>query len=384
MDGPTQTGAPLRMGPLRLAPVPGSELDCWVAHGQVTGETMRLRIMFALCRAVVDVTEGSAVLTHVLDETTGRAQVQCRVTPNILTIEDRIAQGVARASVSRWIPWALRFALRRHRRDVATLIDRHPALTVDPKGIRFGTDPFAASGGGLLLAHDSSRGLLRLTLPAGDGLGLEAHMPMPEAVMHEDATGLAPEAGASFQQQCAPALPLTGRIGREPVTGTLWFDRQWGALDNWLLAEAPRGKVLLGWDRFALRLGPDWHLMLERHHGCPTSTTRAQSTVLFDGAQPIALPQGHVATPTDVWRGPQTGAHYPLQWSVRVPDLELDLLLSPLAQDQELPLPGGWSVWNGAARFDGTLDGHAVTGPARIALHGYAAGSLKRGRMRRR
>ncbi|MEC7764458.1 MAG: lipocalin family protein [Pseudomonadota bacterium] len=384
MDGPNQTGAPLRMGPLWLDPVPGAELEWWFGQGHVTGAQNRFSIMFALFRAKVDGIDGSVILTHLLDETTGRSHLQSRITPGILAIEDRIARQVARSCVSPWLPGLLSLALSRHRKDVSALVARHPALTVDPKGLRFGSDPFAASGGGLLLAHDPSRDLLRLTLPVGEGLGLEAHMPMPPVAMHEDAAGLAPGHTADYHYQCAPALPLTGRIGSDDVTGTLWFDRQWGTLDGWLVQDAARGKSLLGWDWFALSLGPDWHLMLNRHHDRPTGQTHAATTVLFDGDQPIALPQGHEATPLKVWRSPATGARYPVQWSIHVPDLALDLTLSPRIEDQELPLPGGLSVWEGAATFEGTLDGHIIEGRARMELAGYAAVLSIRDRLRRR
>ncbi|MBL6426886.1 MAG: hypothetical protein HOY44_05115 [Maritimibacter sp.] len=384
MDGPTQTGAPLRTGPLRLAPVAGAELEWWFGQGHVTGETTRLRFMFALFRAEIGGTEGSVVLTHVLDEVTGKTQAQARVTPGILAIEDRIAAEVAKSCVPNWVPGLMQLALWRHRKDNATLTLRHPALTVDPKGVRFGTDPFAASGGGLLLAHDPMRGLLRLTLPTGAGSGLEAQVPMPDEVMHEDAAGLSAGHAAGFHYQCAPALPLSGRIGHESVTGSLWFDRQWGALEGWMLADAPRGKALLGWDWFALSLGPDWHLMLSRHHDRPTGTTRAASTVLFDRGQPIALPQGHDAVPVRFWRSPATGADYPVQWSVQVPDLGFETFVTPLTDDQEIPLPGGLTVWEGAAGFEGTLDGHMIEGPARLELAGYAAVLSIRDRWRRR
>lgn len=266
MDGQTGQGRHLASGPLRLAPVEGAELQWWFAQGRVSGATAHLRVMVALFRAEYDGVEGAALLTQTLDETTGESHAQVRITPGTLEIEDRIAQHVARSRVAPWLPGGLRLALWRHRRDVATLLARESALTVDPRGPRFGAAPFAASWAGVLLGHDPAREALRLTLPLGPGAGLEAQVTLPGAVMDTDAQPLTSPLGARFQSQSAPALPLTGRIGHEAVTGTLWLDRQWGAMDGWLFRTEPRGAALLGWDWFGLTFDDDWQLMLTRHH----------------------------------------------------------------------------------------------------------------------
>lgn len=384
MDGLDRPGTPLRMGPLHLDPVPDAGLQWWFGQGRVTGPTSRLRVMFALFRVRLDDLDGSILLTQSVDETTGAVHAQTRVTPTTLTIEDRIAADVARSRVSPWVPGLRRLALWRHRRDMAGLAARHPAYTVDPKGLRFGASPFVASWGGLLLGHDPARDILRLTLPVGEGRGLEARMQMPDAVMHEVAPSLSPAYDAGFHYQCAPALPLTGRIGAEEVTGTLWIDRQWGDMDGWICAPASRGKALLGWDWFALTLGDDWQILLNRHHLRPEGRTTGAFALIFDEGRPVALPAGFDATPVRFWDSPATGAHYPIEWDVQVPDLTFDARLTPLVEDQELPMPGGLSVWEGAGTLDGTLAGRKVSGRARMELAGYAAVLSIRERLRRR
>lgn len=384
MDDRTHFDTTLGMAPLALAPHPQAGLQWWFAQGHVSGATARWRVMMALFLARHDGVEGAMLLTHALNEITGESHRQARLTPGTLDIEDRIAVLVAQDRVPPWLPWLRRLALWRHRRDVTALAGHPAGYHLDPAPPRFAEAPFAASWGGVLLGHDPTHAALRLTLPLGSGTGLEAQAGLPDLVMNAGSATLSPAYGEGFHYQCAPGLPLRGQIGAEPVEGHLWLDRQWGEMEGWLYEPARRGKAMLGWDWFALTLSPDWQIMLNRHHLRPDGQARGSFAILFDKGRPLRLPSGFTATPTGQWHSPVTGAHYPVNWQVTIPDLACNVRLTPLSGDQELPLPGGLSVWEGAGTFEGDLDGAPIHGPARIELAGYAAILSIRDRMRRR
>ena len=76
---------------------------------------------------------------------------------------------------------------------------------------------------------------------------------------------------------------------------------------------------------------------------------------------------------TGEWTSPSTGAKYPSGWALEVDSLGMNLVLSPVADDQEVSvgLPVGSTYWEGKTRIDGQQNGEPLTGDAYVELSGY-------------
>jgi predicted secreted hydrolase len=150
------------------------------------------------------------------------------------------------------------------------------------------------------------------------------------------------------------------------VTGTAWFDHQWGDFI------AVGGG---GWDWYAVNLADGTDLTL--------SLVRAA-----DGTYPIVYgtlvdPAGiashldasaFTVTSTGTWSSPRTGAMYPAGWRIEIPSRHLTITLTPTVQDQELDTrpTTGVVYWEGSQRVLATRDGIPLTGEAYVELTGYA------------
>lgn len=131
-------------------------------------------------------------------------------------------------------------------------------------------------------------------------------------------------------------LATEGRIRTEaggegvPVTGTSWFDHEFGS--NQLAADQQ------GWDWFSLHLSDGRDLMLYRLRRTDGTTEPASSGTLVgpDGTARHLPREAFVAEPLDHWTSPRTGARYPTRWRVRVPSAGIDLTVAALVPDQKL------------------------------------------------
>ncbi|HJX61954.1 MAG TPA: lipocalin-like domain-containing protein [Dehalococcoidia bacterium] len=148
------------------------------------------------------------------------------------------------------------------------------------------------------------------------------------------------------------------RVGGQTleVTGTAWFDHQWGEL----------GQVTdTGWDWFALQFDDDTEMMLytlrpeggDVNLGGSITDTDCQTTEL--GPEDLKI------TSLGEWTSPDSGCTYPLGWTVEFGGQ--GYTVTPVLEDQELysvaPAP---KYWEGAATVSGDK-----TGRAYIELVGY-------------
>ncbi|PKN54786.1 MAG: hypothetical protein CVU56_24725 [Deltaproteobacteria bacterium HGW-Deltaproteobacteria-14] len=187
----------------------------------------------------------------------------------------------------------------------------------------------------------------------------------------DDAKGPVVRHGSGFQDYgdgvytwyyARPRMRATGTLtlGGEvlAVTGTGWFDHQWGVL-------APPGGIAR-WDWLGAQLDDDRELMVYRlptpDGGLVTlaELTAADCTVThFDPSE--------VSIETRVtWTKPGTACVYPVGWRVTVGDLVLDI--DPVQNDQEVEA-SPVAYWEGAAVVSG-----GATGRAYVELVGYCAG----------
>jgi predicted secreted hydrolase len=154
----------------------------------------------------------------------------------------------------------------------------------------------------------------------------------------------------------------------EPLTGTAWFDHEWGP--GVLPSDAA------GWDWFALQLDDGSELMLYRLRRADGSATPFSSGTFVPArgaAVPLAWSDVRL-TETRAWRSPRSKARYPAAWRIAVGSIGLDVAIEPLVADQELETPGstGVTYWEGACAVKGVRTGRPITGRAYVELTGYA------------
>jgi len=210
------------------------------------------------------------------------------------------------------------------------------------------------------------------TMPNGLGLQLALAQQAPPALNGRDGWVDFGAAGGSYyysrtRMSATGALLVDGE--RVAVTGSAWFDHQWGDFI------AVGGG---GWDWFAVNLGDGTDLMLSLVRSADGTYPLVYGTLVSpDGtSRPIARDEITVSA-LGRWTSARTGTTYPSGWRVRVSGAALDLLVVPTVRDQELDTRATTGViyWEGSEDVTGTRAGRSVTGRAYVELTGYANGA---------
>ena len=155
---------------------------------------------------------------------------------------------------------------------------------------------------------------------------------------------------------------------REPLSGTAWFDHEWGS------GVLPAGAA--GWDWFALQLDDGSELMLYRMRRTDGSATPFSSGT-FVPTRGAAVPlrwSDVVLAESRTWSSPRSRARYPAAWRIAVASIGLDVSVEPLVSDQELETSAstGVTYWEGACAVKGARSGRPIAGKAYVELTGYA------------
>ena len=207
--------------------------------------------------------------------------------------------------------------------------------------------------------------------PPGDAIGLALELrAVKDPVLH-DTDGWIDfgPAGDSYYYS-RTRLTVTGALFAHDttldVTGTAWFDHQWG---DYIAVGAG------GWDWFAVNLddGTDLTLWLirDREGGYPLVWgTLARS----DGAVEHLSAESFSVDVSERWLSPHTGADYPAGWRIELPGEKLRIELTPTVADQELDTrpTTGVVYWEGSQVVRATRDGQPLGGEAYVELTGYA------------
>lgn len=171
----------------------------------------------------------------------------------------------------------------------------------------------------------------------------------------------------SFTRMAASGTVAVG--GEEfAVAGQAWMDHEF--FSDYLT----ENKV--GWDWMSVQLDDGADLMLfgirdaQGGYGPDTFGTFVDSE---GGVRDIA-PGGVTFRPGRRWRSGATGAQYPVEWQVAVPELHLRLDVRPRLDAQEVFTGDGIlpAYWEGAVRFAGERGGRPVAGVGYLEMTGYA------------
>lgn len=177
-------------------------------------------------------------------------------------------------------------------------------------------------------------------------------------------------AGSSYYYS-RPRLTVTGGLtvdGRQrSVTGTAWFDHQWGDFIS-------VGGV--GWDWFAVNLADGTDLTISRVRAADGNVVLVYGTLSDVTGRATNLDRGAftvTAQPGRTWTSPRTGAVYPAAWTIEVPSQGLVIRLRPTVADQELDTRATTGVvyWEGSQIVSASRDGIPIGGEAYVELTGY-------------
>jgi len=177
-----------------------------------------------------------------------------------------------------------------------------------------------------------------------------------------------PDPGNASYYYSQTRLESSGRVevrGAEYlVKGLSWMDHEFST--SALTSEQ------VGWDWFSFQLDEGSDLMLFQIRQVDGSIDPFSSGTLVapDGSTMGISRDEFEINATGSWKSPHSGAVYPAGWEVRVPAVDLVLVVTPLQADQELNLT--YTYWEGAVSIEGTYQGQAVNGKGYIEMTGYA------------
>ena len=146
------------------------------------------------------------------------------------------------------------------------------------------------------------------------------------------------------------------------VEGFSWMDREWSTS---LLAEDQEG-----WDWFSLQLDDGRDLMyFNVRNTLPSVSPFEHGVIVGNAGDKTPLEPGEVQLEVlETWES-RHGAVYPSKWRMRIPEKELDLLIEPVMNDQELDVSVRY--WEGSVRIEGEAGEKPILGAGYVELTGY-------------
>ena len=204
---------------------------------------------------------------------------------------------------------------------------------------------------------------------AGFGLDLSLHATKPPALHNTDGfVDFGPAGGSYYYSRtsmtAAGSIKVGSRVLR--VTGTAWFDHQWGDFIS-----VGGG----GWDWFALKLGDGTDVTLSLVRAADGTYPLVYGTLVApDGSTRPLGPADFTVDVTARWTSPTTGTLYPAGWTVAIPPAGVTASLTPTVAQQELDTRATTGVvyWEGSQRVTASVAGRSVGGQAYVELTGYA------------
>jgi len=148
------------------------------------------------------------------------------------------------------------------------------------------------------------------------------------------------------------------------VTGTMWYDHQFGSLAG--------GTRPVGWDWFCIQLedGTDLNLSALRY---PDTNERFNRLGTLQGADGrMAVIRDLVIEPLGEWTSKDTGATYPSGWILAIPSLGMSFIVKPVLPEQEMRTFGPMrAIWEGACTVEAAIMDKKLKGDGYTELVGY-------------
>lgn len=213
------------------------------------------------------------------------------------------------------------------------------------------------------------------------GLAVDLQLTRDKGVVLHGQAGLSRKTADGRQASHYYSMPRLHSVGTvaidgvsHTVAGTTWMDHEF------FTGDTPREG--LGWDWFSVRLqdGRDLMLYVVRSGSAGPGEAAAHAAgtmVLADGTARSLDTAELSAVPTRWWTSPQTAIRYPVGWRLNLPRESVSLEVTALLPQQEIHATQtvGFSYWEGACRYDGSVAGAPVSGEGYVELTGYGGPS---------
>lgn len=306
------------------------------------------------------------LLVHVLNGDGAPGHTASRITPAMITAHEAIARELSRTNFA--FPLS-HVAFRRHMADTLRFAETNGIRTFETPA-SLGNAPFSIEWDEFLFTEDA--GALSLRLPLnGSGETAELRLEPQRPWLDEEGARLEPVVAPPYRYICCPRLDLAGRWGDTQLTGQAWIDRQWGEFDRWFFKREPNAMRPLGWDWFGLSLENGHDVLLARQVDAGSQSHGAGYALLFSEGEMTRLDDNWSSEVLRHWTSPRTGTTYPIAHRLSIEAMDLQLDIAPVAEDQEIPVFGLPSIWEGAVTASGRMLGSSVRGAGRLELFGY-------------
>jgi predicted secreted hydrolase len=233
--------------------------------------------------------------------------------------------------------------------------------------------PWNMTGGDGTDALSAVAGTADLGSGSDSGFGIDVRLASTKpAALHNTVGWIDFGPGGSSYYYSRTAMVARGSVTLHgesiAVTGTAWFDHQWG---DFITVGGG------GWDWFAVNLADGTDLTLSLVRDQDGSYPLVYGTLVEPDGTSRHLPRDafDVAV-TKRWTSPTTGADYPAGWRIEVPGEKLVIDLTPTVAGQELDTRATTGViyWEGSQQVAATRAGQPLGGEGYVELTGYAAG----------
>ena len=150
-----------------------------------------------------------------------------------------------------------------------------------------------------------------------------------------------------------PRLDVSGTLkihgNTEAVTGTAWFDHQWGELRT----------TAITWTWLGLMLDDGSDLMIYQFYDNTGKHLMNTGTLSKDGVTELLPDTGIKLTPLETWTSKKSGLRYPVQWKLELPTQHIILTTKAVVNDSEFDarLTTYNIYWEGAVTVAGDRTG---------------------------
>lgn len=160
------------------------------------------------------------------------------------------------------------------------------------------------------------------------------------------------EAGKSYYYS-RTRMGIEGYAGprgkEQPVSGTAWFDHQWGNFRT----------TGIGWEWFALQLDDGTDIMLYQIYSKDKQPLLMSGTYTKNGITTLLTKDDIISKAVDYWKSPLSGLKYPLGWTIEIPKKKIMVSVAPIHRANEFD--GRKTTynlyWEGAVQVSGSHKG---------------------------
>lgn len=159
-------------------------------------------------------------------------------------------------------------------------------------------------------------------------------------------------AGTSYYYS-RPRMAIKGYAGladhEQAVSGSAWFDHQWGDFRA----------TQLGWEWLALQLDDGADIMLYQLYSSDGQPLLVSGTYSKNNVTLLLGPDDITSRPSSYWQSPISAVKYPLAWAIEIPKQQIKITLATARKSSEFDARKTTYnlYWEGAVEITGSHKG---------------------------